>query len=510
MEDPDPKLKKVGTGEGKKSVEKSTERIRKKGKERKGKGLGWVGLFFVSYRFVRHKNKKKKKKGEQEREKRKEKREMASASLALAAMKMIAAPSFLPSSCTPNTRSPTTTPTPTTPRSPSLSFSQQQSQELKAFIPSQSQFQFLPNPNPNPNPVLIDVQVQDSRGPGDDSVLFSFGIAEQCTRHEQILRYLMSGSSTPSAPDHLSNLSHLLGFHPCHQPLTPQDRRLLLLLASNTTTTMDQDQADSFARFLSRMSASSLLSVDPVGRILFSGSPAEMKDLLSILAEFDLPFTHTHTSPSPPAPSKLSLLVPYFDRTRFHAKAADKDSLLHFPTQTVAPSKRTKSQQKKQQKKHTSYNRDIFQKNYFHTCESLLSLLLDKSSTSTGRAAGTSTTILSLRKLGPEISHILTSFSIGIAGTGLAVLLSVACKMAGPGARVPLSAARVFNTGFGLGLFWLSWAVNGLRDTIVQVFKGSSKLKIKDDQMTLEVERSMKDVLFRAGALVALAALRFA
>ncbi|KAJ4749192.1 hypothetical protein LUZ62_083597 [Rhynchospora pubera] len=476
------------------------------GKERKGKGLGWLIFCFVSLRAPQ-KQKTKKKKGEEE-----EKREMASASLALAAMKMIAAPSFLPSSCTPNTRSPTTTTT-TPPRSPSLSFSQQQSQELKAFIPSQSQFQFLPNPNPNPNPnpVLIDVQVQDSRGPGDDSVLFSFGIAEQCTRHEQILRYLMSGSSTPSAPDHLSNLSHLLGFHPCHQPLTPQDRRLLLLLASNTTTTMDQDQADSFARFLSRMSASSLLSADPAGRILFSGSPAEMKDLLSILAEFDFPFTHTHTSPSPPAPSKLSLLVPYFDRTRFHAKAADKDSLLHFPTQTVAPSKsRTKSQQKKQQKKHTSYNRDIFQKNYFHTCESLLSLLLDKSSTSTGRAAGTSMTILSLRKLGPEISHILTSFSIGIAGTGLAVLLSVACKMAGPGARVPLSAARVFNTGFGLGLFWLSWAVNGLRDTIVQVFKGSSKLKIKDDQMTLEVERSMKDVLFRAGALVALAALRFA
>lgn len=112
--------------------------------------------------------------------------------------------------------------------------------------------------------------------------------------------------------------------------------------------------------------------------------------------------------------------------------------------------------------------------------------------------------------MGPEIAHILTSFSIGIAGTGLAVLLSVACKMTGPGMRVPLSTTRVFNTGFGLGLFWLSWAVNGLRDAIVQVIRGSNKLKIKDEEMALKVERSMRDVLVRAGTLVALAALRFA
>jgi hypothetical protein len=209
------------------------------------------------------------------------------------------------------------------------------------------------------------------------------------------------------------------------------------------------------------------------------------------------------------------LLVPYFDRTRGRAKAATKLSALNFPTETVAPSKckgtnKSKSPQKKRQKKHTTYNRDMFQKNYFHACESLLSLLLYKSSTSTSAGRGTADAIISLKKLGPEIAHILTSFSIGIAGTGLAVLFSVACKMPGPGTRVPLSATRFFNTGFGLGLFWLSWAVNGLRDTIVQLFKGSNKLKMKDEEMALKVERSMKGVLFRAGALVALAALRIA
>ncbi|XP_078162005.1 uncharacterized protein LOC144557316 [Carex rostrata] len=321
--------------------------------------------------------------------------------------------------------------------------------------------------NPNPNPNLIDVQ--DSKE--EDSALFGFssyqGI-QPCAQHKLLL--------SPS-PDNIIT-------------------QMLLQ--------MPAEQAEMLAQFLtsSTMSSpSSLLTVDPSGRILFTGCPTKMRDLLSIIAEFNTFPTHTSSS-------KPSLLVPYFDRARCRARADTKGSLLNFPTETVTPLKskeinKTKSPPKKKQKKNTSYNRDIFQKNYFHVCESLLSLLLDKNITSTGRGT-------SLKKLGPEISHILTSFSVGIAGTGLAVLLSVACKMTGPGMRVPLSTTRVFNTGFGLGLFWLSWAVNGLRDAIVQGFRGSNKLKIKDEEMALKVERSMRDVLVRAGTLVALAALRFA
>lgn len=118
------------------------------------------------------------------------------------------------------------------------------------------------------------------------------------------------------------------------------------------------------------------------------------------------------------------------------------------------------------------------------------------------------TASLSLKKSGPEITQLLTHFSAGIAGTGLAVLLSVACKMAN--GRVTFSTARLLNTSFGFGLFWLSWAVNRLRDTIIHFGKNSSKHKLEEEQIAGKVERSMKEILLRAAALMAVAVLRFA
>lgn len=153
---------------------------------------------------------------------------------------------------------------------------------------------------------------------------------------------------------------------------------------------------------------------------------------------------------------------------------------------------------KKKQNRKAGKERDLYHKNYFHACESLLSVILDKK----GKTAG-----LSLKKSGPEITQLLTHFSAGIAGTGLAVLLSVACKMAS--GRVTFSTAFL-NTSFGFGLFWLSWAVNGLQDTVSHLSKNSSKLKLKDEEIVGKVERSMKDILFRAAALMAVAVLRFA
>ncbi|KAJ3669623.1 hypothetical protein LUZ60_011573 [Juncus effusus] len=223
----------------------------------------------------------------------------------------------------------------------------------------------------------------------------------------------------------------------------------------------------SLLNFVGTMSKSSLLSIDLCGRILFSGSGAEMKDLLSILSEFDL-------YNKSPAGSKAALLFPYFERSGLRGRAANNISVLKFPTDTLAPLKspgtlRTKPTKKKQNK-NTMKNRDIFQQNYFHAFESLLSVLLDKkiNNTNTNTNTDTGSAILLLKKSGPKIADILTQFSIGIAGTGLAVLLSVACK------RAPLCATRVLSTSFGFGLFWFCSAVNGLRDTIVEVFKMSN------------------------------------
>lgn len=145
--------------------------------------------------------------------------------------------------------------------------------------------------------------------------------------------------------------------------------------------------------------------------------------------------------------------------------------------------------------------RDLYKKNYFHACENLLSIIVDKKKH--GKTA-----YLSLRKSGPELPELLTQFSAGIAGTGLAVLFSVVCKVAS--GRVPFCTSKLANTGIGFGLVWLSWAVNKLRDSVVYISKNAGKLGLKEDEMMRRVDNSVNDIYFRAAALMVMAILRFA
>lgn len=161
---------------------------------------------------------------------------------------------------------------------------------------------------------------------------------------------------------------------------------------------------------------------------------------------------------------------------------------------------KVKPSQKKNKK--VARERDLFKKNYLHACESLLSLMVDK-------RRHRKTAILSLKKSGPELPELLTQFSASIAGTGLAVLLSVICKLA-CGRGVSFCAYKLLNTGFGFGLVWLSWAVNKLRDTIVSMNKNTGKLGLKDEEMIQKVDKSLREVYFRAAALLAVAVLRLA
>lgn len=118
------------------------------------------------------------------------------------------------------------------------------------------------------------------------------------------------------------------------------------------------------------------------------------------------------------------------------------------------------------------------------------------------------TAILSLKKSGPELPELLNQFSAGIAGTGLAVLFSVICKVACM--KVPFCGYKVLNTGLAFGLVWLSWAVNRLRDTIVYISKNASKTGLKDEEMMERVDKSVKDIYLRAATLMAVAVLRLA
>ena len=143
--------------------------------------------------------------------------------------------------------------------------------------------------------------------------------------------------------------------------------------------------------------------------------------------------------------------------------------------------------------------RDAYSNSSLHACESLLSIIMD-------RKQPGGNTILSLKKSGPQLPRLLTQFSASIAGTGIAVVLSVLCRVACN--RLPLCASKILSTGLGLGLVWLSWAVNRLRDTVVSISKTSSKGDGREEEMVSVLDRNLKDIYFRAITLVAVVALK--
>lgn len=156
---------------------------------------------------------------------------------------------------------------------------------------------------------------------------------------------------------------------------------------------------------------------------------------------------------------------------------------------------------KKKNNRKVGRERDIHKKNYFHACETLLSLMVNK------RYNG-KTAILSLKKSGPELPELLTQFSAGIAGVGLAVLFSVVGKLAC--GRVPFCSSKFLSTGFGFGLVWLSWSVNKLSDTIVYINKNAGKVALKEEQVMRRVDKCTRDIYFGTAALMAVAMLKLA
>lgn len=151
-----------------------------------------------------------------------------------------------------------------------------------------------------------------------DSVVFSFGIAEQCARHEKILQYLMSGSKAEVEGFHFSVLSNIMGLH----TVAIDMRQLSTHPTENEFCLYDTDGNDHHSflyeksgfygpkpllDFVGDLGRSSMVSVHPDGRVLFTGTGAEVKDLISIVSEF-------YPSKNPMNCSKQGLLVPHFTR----------------------------------------------------------------------------------------------------------------------------------------------------------------------------------------------------
>ncbi|XWS46780.1 hypothetical protein CRYUN_Cryun14cG0097400 [Craigia yunnanensis] len=326
-----------------------------------------------------------------------------------------------------------------------------------------------------------------------DTALFSFGIAEKCMRHEKILKFLISGSNEVEKEElDLSLLSDLI--QPLMFGVHQQPYASSLIYPSNKI-----DAQKPLPDFVGEMVRDSKITVHPDGRVVVTSSGTEMKDILSIVAEFYLSSNSTKWR-------KQLALVPHLNRTQSNEVHASTNlASLQLEVASIAPPRSPEKIKLKPSPKKTSKKlareRDLYKKNYFHACESLLSLMVNK------RRHGR-TAIVSLKKSGPELPELLTQFSAGIAGTGLAVLFSVICKVAC--GRVPFCTSKLFSTGLGFGLVWLSWAVIRLRDTVVHISKNTSKLGLKEEEMIKRVEKSVNEIYFRAAMLMAVAVLRFA
>lgn len=173
-------------------------------------------------------------------------------------------------------------------------------------------------------------------------------------------------------------------------------------------------------------------------------------------------------------------------------KARDASSATLKSPVKIKPSRKKKNNRK------GGRERDLYKRNYFHACESLLSLMMDKRR---GKSA-----VLLLKKSGPELPELLNQFSVGIAGAGLAILFSIICRVAC--GRVSFCASKLFSTSVGLGLVWLSWAVSKLKDTVVYISKHASKLGLKDEEIMGIVNKSFRDIYFRAVTVMAVVVLR--
>lgn len=153
----------------------------------------------------------------------------------------------------------------------------------------------------------------------------------------------------------------------------------------------------------------------------------------------------------------------------------------------------------KKKGKRATGDRAVYENNSLQACEMLLSIMMDK------KRNGKSLTN-SLKKAGPELPLLLTQFSASITGTGLAVMFSVIFKVAC--GSIPFCTPNLLTSGFGIGLFWLSRAVNRLRDTIIYIAKNSKKLEF--EEMMVKVDKSVNDIFFRTAAVMAVLILRFA
>lgn len=333
-------------------------------------------------------------------------------------------------------------------------------------------------------PVIIDLH-----GSQPDSILISHGISENFSRNEKVLQILASPfCETQECQLDLSLLSPDVGLQsPNWQPRAFSHYDLgvsydeeetvpsiIIPRCGLHTAIHSLDYTGHLSHNLKTVTGSN-------NQVLFKGIRSEVKDILSIIDQYNL-MGKQHLR------RKQSVVPYYFRRIKVASKSkatASSTTKVRSPEKVMnKPSSRSSSKLRHQRPPYANS----------HACEILLSLVVNK-------GQHEKTMLLSLKKSGPELPELLTHFSVLIAGTGLSVLLTVVAKMACGG--LPISSSKVLSTCIGFGLLRLSLGVNKLRDTIINIGKSSGKLKLVDESI-MKVDESMNAIFCRAAILMVL------
>ncbi|CAN8247973.1 unnamed protein product [Cochlearia groenlandica] len=338
-------------------------------------------------------------------------------------------------------------------------------------------------------PLLIAVH---ERAP--ESRVLRFGISDKYARQEKVMEFLRSKAEVFKGRGFsMSMLSELMELE------AMKSSSQLLPYGASSVLYLNQELGKPVLDIVRDMVDNPEFSVQSNGHVFFSSSSShKFNDILSVASKFNL-------SRNSPKWRQLSPLIPHFQRFESEVLRPAKLKAVTVLAPLKSPEKtRLKPSPRKHNTKRKGRDRDLHKRNHLHAYESLLTLMIGNDH------QHRETTILSLQKSSGELSELLTQFSIGVAGTGLAVLFSVVCSLASR--RVPFCANKFFDTGLGLSLVILSWAVNRLKEVIVHVNRKANKpcSSLKSKEIINSVERSMKEVYYRAATVMAVFALRFA
>ncbi|CAA7047102.1 unnamed protein product [Microthlaspi erraticum] len=348
---------------------------------------------------------------------------------------------------------------------PASSFNLNHPQNLEPWKPVSSftkSSQFVELDSALMKPLLMDVHEK-----APESLVLSFG---KYARQEKVMEFLMSRSKERGVD--MSMLSELMELE------AVKSSSQLLPYGASSVLYLNQELGKPVLDLVRDMVD---FSVQSNGHVLFSSSRNSTKG------------------------KPLSPLVPQFQWFESEVITPAKLKVATVLAPLKSPEKtRVKPSPRKQNTKRKAKQSDLYRRNHLHAYESLLSLMIGSD------PQDKHTTVLSLQRSCGEISELLTQFSITAAGTGMAVLFSVVCGLASR--SVPFCANKFFDTGLGFSLVILSWAVIRLREVIVSVNRKANKQcsSLKDGEIMNSVERSIKEVYFRAATVIAVFALRFA